>query len=96
MTIRVIVGAVAPVCISVCGVIGTLTSFQMVDKVNEGLPEDQQFGVLGWYPAKTQRLHREYKRLYPDGQLVLTVRVLTGLMVACLLLCAWGFGFVVS
>jgi hypothetical protein len=96
MTIRVIVGAVAVVCISVCGVIGTLTSFEMVDKVNEGLSEGQQFGVLGWHPAKTQKLHREYKRLYPHGHLLLKVRVLMGLMVACLLVCAWGFGFFVS
>ena len=66
---------------------------EMVDKVNDLLPKGEQFAPLGWYYSKNRRLKREYKRLYPDGRLLLKVRVLTALMFACLLICAWGFGF---
>jgi len=73
--------------------LATIASFQMVDKVNEKLPKESQFAQLGWYWAKTLRLHREYNRLYPSGQLSRKVRVLVGLMFTSLLICAWGFGF---
>jgi hypothetical protein len=42
MTIQVIVGAVAVVCISVCGLIGTLTSFEMIDKREEKWKQAQK------------------------------------------------------
>ena len=93
MATRVIVGIVALACVSICGMIGTFANFEMVDKVNDKLPKEEQFAVLGWYFAKTQRLHREYKRLYPDGHLLVKVRVLMALGIACLLISAWGFGF---
>jgi hypothetical protein len=87
------VGIVALACVSICGLVASLASFEMVDKVNEMLPKGQQFAALGWYFSKYQRLNREYKRLYPGGHLLLKVRLLTALMFACLLICAWGFGF---
>ncbi len=65
----------------------------MVEKVNDKLPKEEQFIALGWYLSKTLRLHREYRSLYPDGHLLLTVRLLMALMIVCLLTCAWGFGF---
>ena len=87
------VGIVALACVSICGLVGSLTSMEMVDKVNDLLPKGEQFAPLGWYYSKNRRLKREYKRLYPDGRLLLKVQVLTALMFACLLICAWGFGF---
>jgi len=96
MTIRLIVGIVALACVSICGLIATFTRFEMIDRVNENLPEEKQFEMLGWYFSKTQRPHREYRRMYPDGRLLLKVRVLTALMFACLLICAWSFGFFVK
>jgi hypothetical protein len=88
-----IVGIVALAGVSICGLVGSLASFEMVDKVNDMLPKEQRFAALGWYFSKYQRLNREYKRLYPDGRLLLKVRVLTALMFACLLICALSFGF---
>jgi len=76
-----------------CGMLSALTSLQMVDKVNEKLPKEDQFAALGWYWLKTRRLHRDYNRLYPSGHLSRNVRVLARLMLACLLITAWGFGF---
>jgi len=93
MTTRVIVGLVALACISICGLVATVASFEMLDKVNDKLPKGEQFALLGWYCSKRQRLHREYARLYPEGRLILKVRVLMALMFASLLICAWGFGF---
>ena len=95
MTARLIVGIVALACVSVCGVVGSLVSFDMIDKVNEKLPQGEQFAPLGWYYSKSRRLNREYKRLYPDGPLLSKIRLLLALMFACLLIAAWGFGFFV-
>jgi hypothetical protein len=93
MEARTIVGIVALVLVSVCGLIATFTSFEIVDKVNEKLPKGERFDWLGWYATKTIRLHREYKRNYPDGHLVFKVRTLTVFMFACVLISAWGFKF---
>ena len=93
MAPRVVVGIVALVCVSICGMIGTFANWEMMDKVNEKLPKEEQFAALWWYASKSLRLRREYKRLYPDGRLLLKVRILTVLAIACLFVCAWGFGF---
>jgi hypothetical protein len=65
----------------------------MVDQVNDRLPKKEQFDPLGWYLSKYQRLQREYKRLYPEGLLLLQYRVACALGIVCLFICAWGFGF---
>ncbi|HKN75325.1 MAG TPA: hypothetical protein VJW94_09120 [Candidatus Acidoferrum sp.] len=94
MTTRVIIGVVALACVLVCSMVSTFARYEMMDKVNEKLPKEEQFGVLWWPVSKYQRLNREYKRLYPDGGLLSKVRVLTALtlMFAFLLVCVWGFG----
>ena len=96
MTTSLIVAIVALACTSICGLIATFTGFEMVDRVNEKLPEENQFETLGWYFSKTQRLHREYRRIYPEGRLLLKVRVLAALMFGCLLVCVWGLGLFVK
>ena len=80
-------------CVPVCGIASSLVSFEMVEKVNEQLPKDQQFALLWWYWPKTQRLWREYKMLYPDGSLLRRLRILGALMFVCLFTCVWAFGF---
>jgi len=93
MAARIITGIVALACVAVCGVMSNLVSAEMVNKVNEKAPEGRQFVALGWHLPKTQRLHREYKRLYPDGHLLLRLRVLMAVAIVCLLICAWSVGF---
>lgn len=90
---RSIVGILALVCVSVCGIASSLVSLEMVERVNERLTKDQQFELLGWYWPKVQRLWREYKMLYPGGSLLRRLRILGVLMFACLLTCVWAFGF---
>ena len=92
MSVRVIVGIVAIACCSVCGLVSTVLTFEMVDKVNEKLPKAEQFGHLVWYVDKSLRLNREYKRLYPDGRLLLRTRVLMIFGFVSVVVAAWGFG----
>ena len=80
MSLRVAVGIVALVCGSICGMTATFKMLGMVDQVNDRLPKEERFDPLGWYLSKSQRLHREYKRLYPDGRLLLQYYVA----------CVWG------
>ena len=82
-------------CVSVCGVLATFASFEMVDKVNENLPEVEKFGHLAWSLSKRSRLYRTYRKFYPNGRLILRVRILSGLMFASLLVAAWTIGFFV-
>jgi len=88
-----IIGIAAIGGVSLCGLLSTLLSAKMVNQVNKKLPMDLQFSPLGWHPVKTLRLHREYQKLYPGGQLVLQVRLLIASAFASLLLCAWALGF---
>ena len=90
MTTHVIVGIVAFVCGLVCAITGTLVVFEMVNGVNEKLPEDQQFSHLWWYPSKQKQLLLEYERLYPDGGLARRWRVLIILVFAFGFVSAWG------
>jgi hypothetical protein len=72
--------------------LASLTNLDIVDRVNEKLPKEEQLVLLGWHSLKYPGLYREYKRLYPDGRLLFKVRLLTGLSFACILICVWGFG----
>ena len=54
MHVRLIIGLVALVSVSVCGIISGLVGFQIVDKVNELLPNEQRFASLGWYLISTK------------------------------------------
>jgi hypothetical protein len=93
MSTRLLIGIAAIAGGSVCGLISTLVNSKMVDQVNGKLPKDVQFSPLGWYLSKTLRLHREYRRLFPDGQLLLQVRLLIALGFGSLMVGAWAVGF---
>jgi hypothetical protein len=88
MTVRIILAVSALLGVGAFGLIGTLAHEEMVDKVNEKLPERERFQPLGWYWPKSQRLRREYRRLYPGGRLIIKTRVVAGIMMAFLVLAA--------
>jgi hypothetical protein len=91
VALRVILGILALVCGSVSFVMFTTATREMVDQVNERLPEADQFGpVLS--RSNSLRLHREYKELFPCGHLSRRVNLLVVLMFACMLTCAWSLG----
>jgi hypothetical protein len=91
MAIRAIVGIIALACVSACGIIATFAHYEMMDKVNEKLTEGERFQPSGWCWSKSQRLRREYRRMYPNGRLLFKIRVLMAVMIALLLTCLWGF-----
>ena len=93
MSSRATIGVIALVFVSACGLISTLVNLRIVEKVNERLPKEEWIEPLGWYFSKSLRLHREYGRLYPDGHLLLVVRLFMALMIVCLLICGFTLGF---
>ena len=87
---HVIVGMVAFVCGVVCAMTSNFTLLQIVDRVNERLPQERQFEFFIWYWSKYQRLFAEYKRLYPDGGLLGKFLISTALVPACFFIGIWG------
>jgi hypothetical protein len=87
-----VIGIAAFVIAVVCAITSTFVVFQMVDRVNERLPEERQFSHLGWYWSKYGGLFAEYKRLYPEGSLPRRFRILAVALFVCFFVCAWGLG----
>jgi hypothetical protein len=93
MNPRVIVGIAAVVGTAACGLFGALANVEMVEEVNSRLPKDAQISPMGWYLSKTLRLHREYKRLFPTGTLLMRVRIAIVVAFGCMLGGVWALGF---
>jgi hypothetical protein len=89
MTARLAIAFLLLLCIGGLGLAVTINSFAIVDAVHAKLPTDAQFGQLGWGPLKTLRLRREYRRLYPDGTLLMREGILSALMWVCIVVVAW-------
>jgi hypothetical protein len=66
--VRLVVAFGFLVVIVTCGVWTTLIHWEIMEKVNSGLPEGEQFKPLWWGPIKRARLDKEYRRLFPDGK----------------------------
>ena len=96
MTVRLVVAFALLLCVGGFGLAAAINQFAIVEAVNAKLPTDDQFGQLGWYLTKTLRLHREYRRLYPDGDLLRRQGLLGAVMLVCTVLAMWfiGFGFI--
>jgi hypothetical protein len=92
MSAHLVVGIVAFVCGVACAIASSLVCSEMVDRVNDKLPEESQFSRLWWYWSKYQRLYAEYKRLYPDGDPLRAIRLLQVLGFASFVVLAWGLG----
>jgi len=91
MTFLLIIAIIAGVGVPVCGLTAASVGFEIVDKVNKLLPAERQFEPFGWYYTKYRRLKYEYRRLYPDGNLLRKSRIITLVGVACGLVSCWGF-----
>jgi len=75
------------------GVVSAVTTLAMVHAVNAKLPAEARFAEFGWYLGKTQRLFREYRRLYPSGTLYRRQMQLLFTGLGCVILAAVGLGF---
>ena len=70
MTIKLIIVALLSFCVAGLGLASTLNYFAIIEAVNSKLKDGEQFELLGWWIGKTLRLHSEYRRLYPSGNLL--------------------------
>lgn len=73
--------------------ISNFLMFAIIGEVNRKVPDAQRVSYLGWHFDKYQRTIREYRRLYPGGQLVRYHFVSLALGMIFLLAFAWEFGF---
>ena len=93
MNSRVIVGIAAIVGMAACGLLGAIANMEMVEQVNSRLPKKSQLSPVGWCLSKTLHMHREYKRLFPNGTLLVRVRVAIAFAFGRLLCGVWALGF---
>lgn len=93
MTLRLVAALAFLLCVGGLGLAATITHYEIVDAVNARLPPEEQFELLGWYGAKSLRLNREYRRLYPQGTLVWREGVLAAACSFCLALAVAVVGF---
>ncbi len=75
---------------SAFGLLSTIVFDEMLDEVNAHLPKELRFSEFGWWAGKALRLHSEYRRLFPDGKLLIRLWTLSALGVACVLLLVWA------
>ncbi len=95
MTVRLALAFALLLCAGALGILAAINHSAIIDAVNAKLPTNNQFESIGWYPTKTLRLHREYRRLYPDGNLISRQGILAAIMLFCIVVVAalLGFGF---
>ena len=93
MTATLAASFILLLCVGGFGLAATINQFAIVDAVNAKLPADDQFNALGWHLPKTLRLHRAYRRLYPDGRLLKRQASLMTLMMLCLVTATVLLGF---
>lgn len=93
MTVRLILAFLFLGCVSGFGLATAITHFAIIEGVNAKLPPTEQFGELGWGPIKSVRLHREYRRLYPDGTLLRRAAILAYVALLSLVIAGTLLGF---
>ena len=95
MTLKLIIVGLLLVCVAGAGLVGTLNYFAIVEAVNSKLKDGERFGLLGWWIGKTLRLHSEYRRLYPSGNLLRRqgYSFLAGAACLSIIMTLLGFGF---
>ncbi len=93
MTLRLTAALVLFLCAGVLGIAETIIQFAIISAVNAKLPPDDQFNALGWWITKTLRLHNQYRRLYPNGRLLLRQGILEAVMFSCIVAAAGLIGF---
>ena len=93
ISLRFAVGVIAIVGVSVCGLVGTFVKFEIVDRVNENLPIEQQYSWAGWHAGKVGRLFSDYRKFYPNGGLIRKLYLVWATGVGFLVLAAGAFRF---
>jgi hypothetical protein len=90
---RIVVAITAMIVVSIAGLYSSIVFQQMVDAVNQRLPQDEQLNPLGWYWTKYRKLLVKYRQFYPDRALEKRVTTLGAIGFAALLVAVWAIGF---
>jgi hypothetical protein len=86
MSIHPLIEASAFACVSTLGLLLTLANYKLVAQVNSLSPQQLELSRPGGDVARLLHLHREYRRLFPEGNLVFRIRLMMALMLVCLLM----------
>ncbi|MGB6774342.1 MAG: hypothetical protein WBD25_15545 [Terriglobales bacterium] len=69
MSTRMLIGIVL-FCVAMTSVfLGNLFFFMMIGEVNRKRPDGEQISYFGHHYFKTKRIFREYRYLYPEGNI---------------------------
>jgi hypothetical protein len=90
---KIVVAIAAIALVATAGLYSTIVFQEMVDAVNERMPQGEQFNPLWWYWPKSQKLMVEYRRLYPDRTLVGKYKISVAAGIMSLFALAWAIGF---
>jgi hypothetical protein len=78
---------------SSCLIVSGYCFTQEIGEVNRKLPDDQQISYWGLHSEKLAKIHRLYRRLYPQGRIHLATLALAISGFVFLLLSAVANGF---
>jgi hypothetical protein len=93
VSLRITFGVVFLAAGAICVLLTSLKTLEMVDRVNERLPQEERFEPLGWYLPKQMNLWRAYRTIYPNGTLLSRIHFLTALGFVSMVACACCFLF---
>lgn len=93
MFIRLLIEVAAIAGVSTLGLLLTLANYKLVGQVNALSPQELQSAYAGSDVLKLLRLHREYRRLFPEGNLHFKIRIMLVLMFMCMLAGAFARTF---
>jgi hypothetical protein len=85
-----LIGAAGFVSMIVYCLRATFANFDIVDAVNERLPEPDRYSYLGWNPLKSLSLLDDYVRFFPEGDLIHRLRYLQMMAIFCGFFFLWG------
>lgn len=92
MTVRFTLAFVFLACVGGFGLAASLNHLAIVEAVNAKVSTTDQFGQLGWGPAKTLKLSNEYRRFYPGGKLLRRAGILVAVSLFSLVVAGALFG----
>lgn len=86
MSIHFLIEVAAFAGVSALGLLLTLANYKLVAEVNSLSGQELELSRPGGDVVRLLQLHGEYNRLFPQGNLVFRIRLMTALMFACLLM----------
>ena len=93
MFIRLLIEVAAVAGVSALGLLLTLANYKLVGQVNALSPQELHSVYAGADVLKLLRFHREYRKLFPEGNLHFKIRIMLVMMFACMVAAAYARTF---